>query len=403
MRDPQRRKAEGVPTPPPDEEFERRIGRLRTALDDSGADGAVIYGAGPDPDPIRYLTGYVHVFARARSLLILPRRGDPILLLDREWHRPEAERMTWIDDVRALPWPEAGADQAALRARLGEAFADAGLEGGTVAVPDLEFPAALLGALEGAEGAPTVSVLGSLWPGLVTDPTPYDAARIEETAAIADAGLKAFVSACRPGVSERAACFAALEAMAEAGAEFLHGSAVSTHVDVGSFSRGRSNLQPYLHTESELEAGELFWVDLIACHDGYYVDCDRTVCVGEPSAEQRALYEVCREMYDAMLEAIAPGVTGATVWRAGREVAERAGHGDRLNAIYLGHSTGITISSSPVVRADETAELRAGQFLNVEPGIFHPEIGAACIENTVRVAEGGVEPINGASIDLRVV
>jgi len=72
MNESQRRKARGIPTRPPDGEFERRIEHARGVLGDHDADAAVIYGTGPAPDPIRYLTGYVHVFPRARSVFSFP-------------------------------------------------------------------------------------------------------------------------------------------------------------------------------------------------------------------------------------------------------------------------------------------------------------------------------------------
>ena len=64
MTDTQLRKAQGVPPRPPDDEFERRIERVYDVLDEHGVDGVVVYGTGSTPDPIRYLTGYVHVFPR---------------------------------------------------------------------------------------------------------------------------------------------------------------------------------------------------------------------------------------------------------------------------------------------------------------------------------------------------
>jgi Xaa-Pro dipeptidase len=84
-------------------------------------------------------------------------------------------------------------------------------------------------------------------------------------------------------------------------------------------------------------------------------------------------------------------------------VASDAGLADYLNHVYLGHTTGITTSSRPVVAHGETAELVAGSFLNLEPGIFVPGVGSACIENTVYVTETGAEPINGFGLDIQVV
>ena len=55
----------------------------------------------------RYLAGYVHVFPGASSLLVIPLEGTPVLLIDQPWHLEEASRMSWIEDVRAVPEPGA--------------------------------------------------------------------------------------------------------------------------------------------------------------------------------------------------------------------------------------------------------------------------------------------------------
>jgi Xaa-Pro aminopeptidase len=248
-----------------------------------------------------------------------------------------------------------------------------------------------------------LDVKPEVWSEVVGTPTAYDRDMIAETASIADAGLAEITSACRVGVTEREICLTALKRMARLGAEFLHSTAISTHVDIGSYSRGRSNLQPYLFTETKLDMGEMFWVDLIVCNEGYYVDCNRTISIGEPTNEQRELYDTCREMYEAMIDTIEPGVTGGTVWERAYEVAADAGYENYLNAIYLGHTTGITISEAPVISETETGEISDGQFLNIEPGLFVPDVGSACIENALHVTTDGAVPINEFDIDLVVV
>jgi len=398
------RRAEGIPPAPPADRQRRRLERARAALADRGVDGVLLYATGSRrPDPVRYLSGYVHVFPRAQSLLLLPADGDPVLLIDRDWHRPDAVEMSWVGDVRTVP-PGFTRSYDALVAALGGALADAGLDGGRLGLPDNDLPAALRSAIDDArEPGADVRFVPSFWPELVATPTPDDVASVREAAAIADDGLAALVGAAGPGRTERAVALAALERLAERGAEFLHAHAVSTHVDVGAYSRTRSNLQPYLFTERELEPGTMFWVDLIVCHRGYYVDCDRTVAVGDPDPEQRALYDACRRMYRAMVDAVAPGVTGRAVWRAGRDAAVDAGYDEsHLNAVYLGHTTGLTVSTRPVVAPDADGEIRAGQLLNVEPGLIVPGVGSACIENTLHVTADGVETLNAAPIDLQV-
>lgn len=398
----QRQRAAGVPPPPPAEERRRRRRRLRDRLADHDLDGLVAYGSGPtNPDPVRYLAGYVHPFPRARSVLVAPVDGESVLLVDRTWHVPAAREMTWVEDVRPMPTPapESGREVADA---VGSALADSGLSDGVVGLLGVDVPAVVADAVTARSVDVDRTAGAAVWNGLVASPTAYDLRQVERTAEIADEGLAALADACERGRSERAVCFDVLTAMAAVGAEFQHANAISTHVDVGAYARSESNLQPYLYTETPLEGSEQFWVDAIACHDGYYVDCDRTVSVGEPSAEQRRLYDACAEMYDAMVAAVEPGASGRAVWRAGRDVASEYDFEDHLNGVYLGHTTGATISTSPVVGPDATGTLTAGQLLNVEPGIHVPGVGAACIENTLHVTADGPRVLNDAPVDLIV-
>ena len=104
-----------------------------------------------------------------------------------------------------------------------------------------------------------------------------------------------------------------------------------------------------------------------------------------------------------MLAEARAGVRGGDLWEKATKVAVDAGYGDHSNHVYLGHTTGITTSSRPVVARGETAELRPGSFVNVEPGIFVPGVGSACIENTLYVTDDGVVPLNEFGIEIHVV
>lgn len=399
-----RQKATGVAPSIPDGERNRRLDRTRTRLEACGLNGLVVYGSGPTaPDAVRYLTGHVHVFPRSTSVFVLPVEGAPILLIDRSWYRAETREATELDDVRTVP-ASFHEDRRTLEATLETALADAGLTDKTVGLLNpSDCPAAFVDALKRAAPGVDTAAASSLWRDLVGSPTAYDRERIAEAAEIADAGLETVRSACRSGRSEQAVCFEALERMGELGAEFLHANAISTHIDIGSYSRGRSNLQPFLYTNTELEADEMFWVDLIVCHEGYYIDCDRTISIGDPTDEQRAVYDTCRAMYDAMVASIEPGVSGREIWQAGYDVAAEAGYEEYLNAIYLGHTTGPTVSEAPFVERTESRSIRSGQFLNVEPGLFVPGVGSACIENTIHVTDAGVEVLNETDLELHVV
>ena len=399
-----REHSQGRPPKPPVEEQEGRLARVRASLDAHELDGLLVWGsASANSDPIRYLSGYVHVFPGASSLLLVPRERDPVLLVDQPWHLEEARRMSWVEDVRPYPNPARRWLADELKRALRDAVSAAGLASARVGVFAGEMPAVytdvLAGSLEGVSFGDAVPV----WEDVVGAPSAYDAERIRQTAAVADVGLAAAVDAAGAGVPEYEFCLRSLEAMAGAGAEFLHGSGMTTHINTGSFSDVISNVRPYLYSQRRLEEGQMFWLDLSACFEGYYTDTDRTISVGEPSPEQREIYDVALEMYRVMLAEARAGVRGGDLWEAANRVAVDAGYGDYSNHVYLGHTTGITTSIRPVVARGETAELRPGSFLNVEPGIFVPGVGSACIENTLHITEEGASPNNEFGIEIHVV
>lgn len=397
-------KSRGRAPKPPVEEQEGRLERARAAMDAHELDGLLVWGsASANCDPIRFLSGYLHVFPGASSLLLVPRERDPVLLVDQPWHLDEARRMSWVADVRPYPNPARRWLADELKRAVRDAVGAAGLTTGRIGVFAGEMPAVYADLLAGSLADATLGDAVPVWEDIVAGPSAYDAERIRQTAAVADAGLAGAVEAAGEGVHEYEFCLNSLERMAAAGAEFLHGSGMSTHVNTGSFSDVVSNVRPYLYSRRQLEAGQMFWLDLSACVEGYYTDTDRTISVGEPSPEQLEIYDVAAEMYRVMLAEARAGVRGGDLWDSATKIAADAGYGDYSNHVYLGHTTGITTSVRPVVARGETAELRPGSFLNVEPGIFVPGVGSACIENTLHITEDGASPINQFGIEIHVV
>ena len=398
-------KSHGRAPKPPVEEQQGRLRRAREAMSRQGLDALLVYGSAEvNSDPIRYLSGYVHVFPSASSLLLLPLEGEPILLVDQPWHLDEARKMSFVEAVRAYPNPGRTWLADELRTTVRDAFAAAGVERGRIGILAGGTPLVYRDVLEAAVPGATLAGDGTaVWADLVASPSDWDSANIRQTARVADAGLGAAVEAAGAGVPEYELCLRSLEQMASMGAEFLHGSGMTTHINIGSFSDVISNVRPFLFTGNVLEEGQMFWLDLSACYAGCYTDTDRTISVGEPTARQREIYEVVAEMYRALLDGARPGVAGGELWEKGNRIAAEAGFDDYLNHVYLGHTTGITTSSRPVVARGETAELVPGSFLNLEPGIFVPGVGSACIENTVHVTESGAEPINQFGLEIHVV
>ncbi len=398
------RKAKGLTPTVPVAELRRRVVRTQQAMERRGFDALFIYGTpSPQPDWVRYLVNFVHPYLFTGSFAVLARQGEPILLIDREWNLPNAREMSWVEDVRWYPYGAFRWQVDEVVRTFARVAADLGLgPRARVGILELEMPAlyreALAKAIPGAE----LVECREVWGDLVRTPTEYDLAMMRRTAAVADAGMRAALEACRDGVPEYEVGLASMRAMAALGAEFLHGGATSTHVNIGSGSTVISNVRPFLFTAKRLARGEMFWLDLSASYAGYYVDFDRTAVIGQPSDGQRRLYDVCREIYEALRAALRPGIMGGDLFRIGQQVAERHGLGKAVNHVYLGHATGITTNERPFLVEGETQPVTEGCLINLEPGIFVPGVGGTSLEDTFLVRADGVESLTQCERALHI-
>jgi Xaa-Pro dipeptidase len=287
---------------------------------------------------------------------------------------------------------------------LSDLFNEMGIASDTVGILDLFMPTTFYFALENALPRAEIVSGYDVWVDYLNTPSEYDKDMIHKTAAIADEYIATVKTEMKSGVTEREVALETLDRVGEMGAEFFHHNANHTHApNFGSGSHVISNVRSYLFTNRRFEHGEMFWMDGNVQYNGYYMDFDRTFCIGEPTEEQEELYGVVRDMWDAMLETIEPGVESGTVWDVGYEIAEEAGYGDFVNWIYFGHGTGPQIGYPPMAGPGHTKEFEADTFFNIEPGIMLPGGDSACIESCLHITEDGAEPILDWPIDIQVV
>ncbi|MFC4246450.1 M24 family metallopeptidase [Natribaculum luteum] len=172
---------------------------------------------------------------------------------------------------------------------------------------------------------------------------------------------------------------------------------------------GADGADPHDRGSGPLEAGELVVIDIFPRdkETKYFADMTRTFVRGDPSEEMRRRYDVTREAYEAALEAIEPGVTGADVHDAACDVIEAAGY-DTLRSdpsaetgfIHsTGHGVGLAIHEQPSL-SPSGGELEAGHVVTVEPGLYDPEVGGVRIEDLVVVTEDGYENLTEYPVSI---
>ena len=127
--------------------------------------------------------------------------------------------------------------------------------------------------------------------------------------------------------------------------------------------------------------------------EGYCSDETRTYSVGLPPAEFLASYDVLQEAQDAACRWARPGVTAESVDAAARDVIEAAGYGE-LFVHRTGHGIGLSTHEEPYIVSGNTLELTPGMAFSIEPGIYHPGLFGARIEDIVVCTDDGVRRLN---------
>ena len=396
------RMARGLTPSVPETELKERYQRAQQACEEQGFDVILCYGSPIEPSWIRYFANYIHAFVLEDSFIVISRDAPPILLVNRDWILDNAREMSWVEDVRVYPYVEFDWGYDPLVKLFKEIFAP--YAQGTIGICDVDMPTKYYRAIREAMPEATIrDGTGLLW-SVLEKKSPYDIKMVRQTAQIADQVMMAALNACGHGVPEYEVGLAAERVAWENGCEYGSGSQIRTHLYVGSaIDTISANVHPFRFTRKTLQKGEMFFIDLSVCFEGYYIDFCRTICVGPPSSGQKAVYDSVMEIHKAAFEALRPGVTGEEIWDIGLEIARRGGFEERINCAWLGHGTGLTLSEAPFLAPGEKRKIKANTFVNIEPGNFPAgKIGTSSVEDTIFVGEEKSEFVTNCPRELHI-
>lgn len=177
---------------------------------------------------------------------------------------------------------------------------------------------------------------------------------------------------------------------------------------------GERGSQPHARaTDAVIQRGELLTLDFGIVLDGYCSDMTRTVAFGfeggpvprrlrERWVEQRAIFDAVLAAQEAAVAAVRPGVKCGAVDAAARSLLSAAGWG-RYFTHSTGHGIGLEIHEAPRVAKDGKHELRPGEVITIEPGVYVPGRCGVRIEDAVLVTADGVEvltPVHKGWLEL---
>jgi Xaa-Pro aminopeptidase len=286
-----------------------------------------------------------------------------------EWERPEAER-------ELVP-------QIAARMH------------GSVGFEDAKLSVRQLARLEAAVGEDVDLVpAGDLVERLRAVKEPEEIERMAAASELADGVFQWTIERGLAGHTERDVARASEARIRELGAEPSFPPIIAA---------GENGALPHAEPgDREIGPGELVVFDMGAELDGYCSDGTRTLATGDPGDEAREVYDLVLAAQLVALAAIRAGASGKEVDAVAREMIAEAGHGDHFGH-GLGHGVGLEVHESPRLATSSEDELREGNVVTVEPGIYLPGRFGVRIEDLVVVTGDGYRNLSGTSKELTVV
>jgi Xaa-Pro dipeptidase len=170
---------------------------------------------------------------------------------------------------------------------------------------------------------------------------------------------------------------------------------------------GRNAAIPHALTANiTFQVGDVLVTGASAPVWGYLSELERTMVIGEPSAQQRELFDHMVALQDTAFEAIKPGAKCSDVDRAVRAYYDEHGLWDYWKH-HVGHCIGLRYHEGPFLDIGDDTEIKPGMVFTVEPGLYAAGLGGFRHSDTVAVTDDGIEfltyyPRDLASLTLPV-
>jgi Xaa-Pro dipeptidase len=362
------------------EEFQRRVSTVQAGMTKAGIDVLFLFS----PEHIFYLSGYQTFGYFSYQALIVPNRGEPILIL-RFLETFLAQAYSWVKQVVAWDDHE---DPIAVTVRT---MKERDLARGRVGIEDGGFYMPLPVWKRIREAFPDSSFEDGvhLVERVRIRKSAAEIGYMRKAAEYTAAGVAAGFAECKAGRTENDVAGAIFNGMTRAGSEYSPHDPIVT-------SGWRSGVPHSTYARRRLEPGDTVLMELTGTHHRYVAPLMRTAVIGEPSPKVREMASLVIEGLEAAIAAIRPGVTSGEVDDACCGIMERAGYYENFRK-RTGYSVGFGFP--PSWNEGHIVSLRKGDRTPLETGmVFHLPValrdyGVSCVglSETVLVTEKGCE------------
>lgn len=231
--------------------------------------------------------------------------------------------------------------------------------------------------------------------------TPIQIEAMKRVNEIAVKGLLAAKTLIRPGIREIEVQNTVETAITSFGTGYKGASRVRAFAYVMSGPRSYQGDYSYNLTGTRIiENCDLVLIELVVCAEGYWADLSRTYVAGDITEEQKKVYSIILEAYEAAIKQLRPGVRQSDVDLASRKVIDASGYG-QYNTYGVGHGVGYAYHENTCFHPAAEDIVQVGDTYTIEPGVYIPEFGGMRVEDNYLVTEDGC--INLTPLDLDLV
>ena len=375
----------------PKTEFGQRISRIRKEMQKENLDAVLVYGDEYRREYIRYVSNYWPIFERA--MLVIPRKGEPILLGAPECEKVAGEMSVWKDirnvkDFTCVTVPDqidyslakfSSFQQIYRELKRKEVLKRIGLVGlNAIAATVYE---SIKSAFHDVETVNFENTLNRM--RLIKNAA--EIACLNKAAEIADTGYRALMKACVPGATEVAVAAAGEFAARKAGAEYIpflvFGSGRRTHTIVGRA------------TEKVISDGDMIMASLAVQYQGYIATVEFPFVAGRMSERQRVLIDTLVTAENNALHLLKAGVPAREFVRKVKQ--HFRDHNLAQYDVYPPlHGCGCAEAESPYPDEKSTITFEENMTVNTDISLFGHPAGYNRIEEGFVITKNGPRPMS---------
>ncbi|WP_088007452.1 M24 family metallopeptidase [Indiicoccus explosivorum] len=372
-------------------EYKERMRKTKERMESQGIEVLLI----TDPANMNYLTGYDGWSFYVHQLLVVMIDEDEPIWIGRAMDANCAKLTTWLYRDNIIPYPDGYVQSdthhpmdfvSDILAQIGQSNRSIGVEMDTY-----YFTAKCYEQLR--KGLPNAGFRDATllvnWVRLIKSDQEIDYMR--KAARLVEKAMQEGMDMIQAGVRE-----------CDVAAKILHAQVAGTEQFGGDYPSimplipaGMKTSTPHLTWSDDLfRQGDAVILELTGCYRRYHSPLARTVSIGQPSEQLKALSEIVQEGINACLEGIGPGMPCEAIEEIWLKTIAKSGI---VKESRLGYPVGL---SYPPDWGEHTASLRKGDktilqpnmTFHLIPGIWKDDFGFE-VSETFRVTEKGCETL----------